>query len=264
MPTPKPQITLIGAGNVGTHLALRFCELGFPIQQVFSRTNTKARKLAKQVNAAPCQDLKEVDNSADIYIIAVHDDGIKEVANTLSSVLSPSKIVAHTSGSTSVESISEFFSNYGIFYPLQTFTKDIRPDFSTLPICINGGNFPTKKQLKELANEISGNVYEITEEERQILHVTAVMVNNFTNRLFALAEEILDKEQISFEILKPLILETVNKIKDNKAADIQTGPAARGDEQTIKRHLEYLKQFPGQEKIYKIMTESILTRNNRK
>lgn len=264
MPTPNHQITLIGAGNVGTHLALRFCALGFPIQQVFSRTKTKSRRLAKQVNAEPCQDLTQIDNTATIYIIAVHDDGIATVAETLSSVLDPSKIVVHTSGSTSVDSIRRFFTNYGIFYPLQTFTKGVQPDFSTLPICVSAGNSNTKKQLKTLANEISGNVYEITEEERQILHVTAVMVNNFSNRLFALAEEILDKEKISFEILKPLIQETVNKIRDHKAADIQTGPAARGDEQTIGRHLEYLKQFPEQERIYKIMTESILSRNNRK
>jgi len=256
------KITVIGAGNVGTHLALRFSELGFPVQQIFSRTQTKAKRLADQVKAKHCNDLKEIENTADVYIIAVHDDAIETVAKALAKQLEPTKVVAHTSGSTSVQTISSYFENYGIFYPLQTFTKGIRPDFTTLPICINGGNQNTLEQLKAIANETSGNVYEITEEERQILHVTAVMVNNFTNRMLALAEEILDKEQISFEILKPLINETVNKIKGNKAADIQTGPAARGDEQTIERHMDYLSQFPEQKQIYRIMTESIL--NSRK
>ncbi len=260
MPIPKQKITVIGAGNVGTHLALRFHELGFPIKQVFSRTMSKAQRLADQVNATALNKLRDTENSADIYILAVHDDGIVEVAKELSKQLDPKKIVAHTSGSTTIHSISDSFSNFGIFYPLQTFTKDIRPDFSTLPICINGGNEQTLNELKVIASTISGNVYEITEEERQILHVTAVMVNNFTNRMFALAEEILDKEKISFEILKPLINETVNKLRENKAADIQTGPAARGDEQTIKRHLDYLAQFPEQQQIYKLMTESILNR----
>ena len=248
------KITLIGAGNVATHLGLRLVECGHSIEQVFSRNIQNAKKLAHSLNASPIDDLQAVQSTADIYIIAVKDDVIELIAKFFPF---KNKLVVHTSGATQSTVFKPYFERFGVFYPLQTFSKDKKADFETLPICIDANNSDDIDNLKKLGQSICPNIYQIDDRERAILHVCAVMVNNFTNHLYALAADILTKEAISMDILLPLIQETVNKIQIHPPKAMQTGPARRSDELTLDKHLNFLEAHPNVKEIYQILSKSI-------
>lgn len=252
------KVTLIGAGNVGYHLGQRLFNRKIKIQQVYSRKQSNATDLAKVIKAKPTNDLSKIDASADIYIIAVKDDAIVKVAAQLSKNKGlTKKIMVHTSGSVSSKVLAEYFSNYGVFYPLQTFTKGQHVYFKNIPICVDAKKEKTQKRLLKLGKIISKDVRLITDKERAVLHVAAVVVNNFTNHLFHIGASICAKEGLDFDILKPLILETAEKLLKKAPYDMQTGPARRGDQQTIKRHTEYLKKFPEYQSLYTLLSKSI-------
>ena len=251
------KITIIGAGNVATQLAKRFYEKQCKILQVFNRTLENAQTLASLVNSEAIYNPKEINLNADFYIIAVNDDVIEHTAKQLSLILPKDKIIVHTSGATSSKVLQSCFENYGVFYPLQTFSKSQNADFDRLPICIHGSNDVTKNQLLTLAQTICPNVHFIDDEQRSTLHVAAVFANNFTNHLFAISERIATDANIPFDLLKPLINETVAKINENKPLLMQTGPAKRGDIKTLDRHIEYLKQYPTYHQIYALLSKDI-------
>jgi predicted short-subunit dehydrogenase-like oxidoreductase (DUF2520 family) len=249
-------ISIIGIGNVGSALAIRLHQKGHRIVQLFSRDHEKAAKLAQEVDAQPCSKLHNILPGADIYILAVHDDAIAKVAQAISV---GDALVVHSSGATPLDVFEGIVANYGVFYPLQTFSPAYPPDFSELPICISANKPENLQCLVDLAKTICPNVYTITEAQRQALHVAAVFVNNFTNHLFSIAHEICDQEEVDFNILKPLIRQTVRKIEQSVPSTVQTGPAARGDEGTITRHFKWLDQNRlDYEAIYQILTNSIL------
>lgn len=251
-------ITLIGAGNVGYHLGKRLYKKGFIIRQVYSRNLENAHRLAQKVAAAPVNKLTSIDAESDLYILAVKDDAIEFVSDQLSQNAGMSKqLVVHTSGAVSSLTLSKYFKNYGVFYPLQTFSKNRSVQFSTIPICIAASRKKDRKILRKIAKKISKKVAIISDEERAVLHVAAVIVNNFTNHLFHIGQSLTDTERIDFDLLKPLILETVLKIDDFPPYEMQTGPARRNDEKTIKKHLKYLRKFPNSAQLYTLLTKSI-------
>lgn len=251
-------ITLIGAGNVGHHLGKQFFKKGHVINQVYSRSLKNAKLVAKNSQASAIDDLQEINAHSDLYILAVKDDVIKEVAKQCAtkSVLA-NKLFVHTSGAVSSTVLQPYFKHYGVFYPLQTFSKKKRISFKQLPICIDAKKKKDKRILIELGNTISKSVHEIKDQERATLHVAAVFVNNFTNHLFHIAEKICKQEQIDFSILQPLIEETVKKIKHQSPIVMQTGPAKRGDHKTIQKHLAYLDKTPAIKRVYQMMTDLI-------
>jgi predicted short-subunit dehydrogenase-like oxidoreductase (DUF2520 family) len=251
------KITIIGAGNVATHLAKRLFEKGHQINQIINRSLTNAKVLAEKVDAKAINDWADIDMQSAIYLIAVSDDVIGEVAKELSKFVSKNKIVAHTSGATSSTVFKTHFENYGVFYPLQTFSKTRKADFETLPFCIDGSNETTKNELFQLAETICPNVYFIDDKQRNTLHVAAVFANNFTNHLLAISEQIITKENIPFDLLKPLINETVAKINESTPQSMQTGPARRGDKATLAKHQKYLDKYPKYRKIYEPLSESV-------
>lgn len=252
------KVTLIGAGNVGYHIGKRLFNKKIKVQQVYSRKQSNAADLAKSIKANPTNDLSKIDSSADIYIIAVKDDAIIEVAAKLAkNKRLTKKIIVHTSGSVSSKVLSNYFTNYGVFYPLQTFTKGQHVYFKNIPICVGAKKEKTQKRLLKLGKEISKDVRQITDKERAVLHVAAVVVNNFGNHLFHVGATICAKEGLNFDILKPLIQETAEKLSRKSPYDMQTGPARRGDQQTIKKHTEYLKKFPKYQALYTLLSESI-------
>lgn len=252
------KLTLIGAGNVAHHLGKRLYQKGLIINQVYSRTLGNAEILANKIGAKSTDDLLAIDAESDLYIIAVKDDAIELVAQILNQNKAlKNKLFVHTSGAASSKILGQYFKNYGIFYPLQTFSKNKKVKFSNIPICIDAPNKKALKLLKKLGKKISNKVSVISDEERAILHVAAVIVNNFTNHLFHLGKSIVEKENISFDLLKPLIEETVKKIAVNPPFDMQTGPARRGDEKTLKKHLKYLQKFPEYAHLYALLTKSI-------
>lgn len=251
-------ITLIGAGNIGFHLGKRIYKKGIKIHQVYSRNLKNAQFLSKKINAQAIDELSAVSDESDLYIIAVKDDAIARVVTALSRQKGmKKKLVVHTSGAASSQLIATHFKRYGVFYPLQSFSKNRKVRFSTIPICIDAGSGKDKMILLKLGNKLSKKVAYITDKERSILHVAAVFVNNFTNHLFHLGQQITATEKISFDLLKPLILETVLKIDKQTAYEMQTGPARRNDEKTIKKHLAYLQKFPEYAQLYTLLTKSI-------
>ena len=244
------KITLIGSGNVAQHLIKAFAKSELvEIAQVFSR---KKEALASLIEfdkiVDDFQDLKE----ADLYIIAVTDNAISEVSKKLPFI---NQLVVHTSGTASIETLDDK-NRKGVFYPLQTFSKNKDVDFSVIPICLEAENTFDFRVLDTVAKSISKAVFPINSEQRKALHVSAVFVNNFTNHLYQIGQEICEENKVPFEILKPLIQETADKINTLNPTDAQTGPAKRNDSTTIETHLDYLTD-ENQKNIYKILTQSI-------
>jgi len=259
----ETKIVVVGAGNVGWHLSRALSGVEANVLQVYSRLEGRAKRLGDEINVDYITDLTEVNPDADLYILSVRDAAIEIVAEKIRKRLDAyfdkkiEPLVVHTSGATPTTVLQPFFKNYGVFYPLQTFSIDRPITFNTLPICVDAKRHSDVDLLFKLAQTLTPKVYRISNEERQILHVAAVIVNNFTNHLYTIANDILQQENIDFEILKPLIHETVNKIKQHPPATMQTGPAKRNDETTIQRHLNYLEKHPDYRKIYELITESI-------
>ena len=244
------KITLIGSGNVAQHLIKAFDKSEtIEIAQVFSRKKeTLASLIEFDKIVDDFQDLKE----ADLYIIAVTDNAISEVSKQLPFI---NQLVVHTSGTASIETLDDK-NRKGVFYPLQTFSKNKDVDFSVIPICLEAENTFDFRVLDTVAKSISKAVFPINSEQRKALHVAAVFVNNFTNHLYQIGQEICEENKVPFEILKPLIQETADKINTLNPTDAQTGPAKRNDSTTIETHLDYLTD-ENQKNIYKILTQSI-------
>lgn len=244
------KVVLIGSGNVAQHLILAFTKSKkIEIIQVFSRQKEAVKHL---VDASKIINDWSALAKADLYIIAVSDDAISEVS---AQIPFANKLVAHTSGSIAFTALNSK-NRRAVFYPLQTFTKDKPVDFSQIPICLESENEADFNLLEKVAKSICKKSYKINSEQRKALHVSAVYVNNFVNYLYQIGHEICIDNNLEFEILKPLILETANKIMTLSPKEAQTGPAKRNDKHTIKSHLDFLKD-ENQRNIYKILTQSI-------
>jgi len=244
------KIVLIGSGNVAHHLIQAFAKnTTIEVIQVFSRQKENLLPLLNSDKTTSAfADLV----AADLYIIAVSDDAITEVSAQLPF---ENRLVVHTSGTVSMDALDPK-NRRGIFYPLQTFSKDKAVDFSHIPICLESQNESDFEFLKKVAKSVSDNVHQIKSEQRKALHISAVFVNNFVNHLYQIGQVICIENEVPFEILKPLILETANKVMALSPKDAQTGPAKRNDSKTIQAHLAALTN-ENQKTIYKILTQSI-------
>ncbi|TKC08325.1 DUF2520 domain-containing protein [Pedobacter polaris] len=247
------KVVIIGAGNVATHIAKALKAVNVQISQVWSYHYENALLLANEINAIAVKDLAELDNDADIYLISVKDDAIAELVKHLSLCKG---IIVHTSGSVNIDVFVDLTA-YGVFYPLQTFSKNKEVDFSNIPLCLEANDGKTLAILKDVASRLSNNVLEVSSEKRKILHLAAVFACNFTNHLYAMADEILKANELAFDIIRPLIAETANKVQNALPAEVQTGPAIREDKETIEKHEELLKNQPELLEIYKTLSESI-------
>ena len=248
-------VVIIGAGNLATQLALSLHEKGIRVKQVYSRKTESASELAGKVNAGFTNDLSQLLLETDLYIIAVKDSAIQEVLENLR--LKDDQLIVHTAGSVPMNILEGFSANYGVFYPLQTFSKSRRIDFSDIPICIEANHPFNMLKLEKLGEMLSSSVNQINSEERKTLHLAAVFVNNFVNHLYAVGADILHDKKLDFDLLKPLIRETAEKIVSLHPIDAQTGPAKRNDQNTIQTQLKMLQDKPEFQKIYSFATESI-------
>ncbi len=252
------KVVMIGAGNVGTRLALALKNCGLEIIQVYSRSLDSAGMLARKLDCDPATDLKDLKAHADLYIVAISDDAIPEVAERFPY---PEKLLVHTSGSTSMDVLEDAGARHGVFYPLQTFSKEVEVDFSQIPVCIEAAHEEDMAILKQLASRLTSRVYLVSSEERLLLHVAAVFACNFTNHMYAIAEDILTRYNLDFEMLRPLIRETARKAMHESPAGVQTGPAVRKNEKVMKKHLEILSALGGYQKIYNFISESIIDKS---
>ncbi|MFK7770760.1 MAG: Rossmann-like and DUF2520 domain-containing protein [Saprospiraceae bacterium] len=252
------KIVILGAGNVGFHLGKKLHDVGLKIIQVYSRKISKAKRLGKIIKCQSIQNLDDISMDGNLYILAVPDSAIEKVAADLSKKIPNTKLVVHTSGATPSTVLKPYFKTYGIFYPLQTFSFAREVYFDNIPICIDSNLKKHRTLLEKLGKCLSQNVHQINDRERAILHVAAVFVNNFSNNLFTIGEKITSTENLPFDILKPLIKETVEKITQHSPSQMQTGPAKRGDDITIELHLKYLENnFPEFIEVYQTMTQNI-------
>lgn len=244
-------VVLLGTGNVATHLFNAFsASENIEVKQVFNHSEKSLSVFREKTKVTTSlEDLYD----ADIYVLALKDDVIPEIASRLES---RKGIVVHTSGAVSIEVLKNC-KRPGVLYPLQTFSKEVSLKYSEIPFCLEAKYPDDLTKLKKLVTAMSGKAFDISSEQRKKLHLSAVFVCNFVNHLYAIGEEICQKGEIPFEILKPLIYETAKKVEKASPAQVQTGPAIRNDQSTIAAHLELLKENPEQENIYKLLTASI-------
>jgi len=250
------KIGLVGLGNAGSQLARILHRKHLGLQAIFSRDAEKVEKAGKRMRIFYTNDLEQFPTDLDLYILAVPDGAIEQVAEQLSQRIK-GKGVVHVSGAQPSTILAPYFQKFGVFYPLQTLTKGRKVKFKDIPICIEAQNKELNQQLLDLGRAISERVHFISDEERTWLHVTAVMVNNFTNHLYTLAEKITQDQDLPFDLLRPLILETAEKVQKMTPKKAQTGPAARGDQETIDKHLRKLAPYPEILKVYQILSDSL-------
>ncbi len=250
-------VVIIGAGNVGHHLGLHLVKAGVHVLQVYSRRLDHAQSLAQELDTSFTTQLADLNTQADLYLLTVSDSAIGEVAAALPFSSKAAPLVVHCSGATPKEVLAPSLERYGVFYPLQTFTKGKNVDFSTIPICVDAQLEKDQQLLADLGQRIGCPVYTINDEQRATLHLAAVFVNNFTNHLYQIGEDLLKTHDLPFDLVRPLILETAQKVMEVPPKQSQTGPAIRGDQTTIERHLKALEAHPQYAKLYTLLTKSI-------
>ncbi len=242
------KVVVLGSGNVATHLCVSLEKHSRIL--LLQNYNRKGEKIANCGVTITDQPTKIV--TADIYIFAFSDDALTTV-NT--EFIHLKGLLVHTSGSTPLEVFSSF-DRCGIFYPIQSFKKNIPVSFSDIPIAVEASNESDQQLLVRFAQSISKSVYVLNSEQRNLLHVAAVFANNFSNFMYTQAEEICQSNAIDFDILKPLITQTITKITTSSPKEIQTGPAIRNDQKTIERHITTLTDQK-KIKLYQLLTAAI-------
>jgi predicted short-subunit dehydrogenase-like oxidoreductase (DUF2520 family) len=245
---------LIGAGNLAFHLGGELCRNGIPIVQVYSRTVESAKKLAEKFNSQSTNIPEMISSDADIYIVALKDSVVEKI---LQRVIVGNKLIVHCSGSLPMDVLKPYSENYGVLYPLQTFSKKREIDFAETPVFIEANLDLNLATIKGIAEKLSKDVRNANSEQRLYLHIAAVFACNFVNHLYAIACSILEEKGIDFEVLRPLIMETAEKIKDLPPKEAQTGPAVRFDKAIIEKHIKYLSDKPDLSDLYKTISKSI-------
>ncbi len=248
------RIVIIGSGNVATVLGRLFQKNGHEIVQVVSRNVVHAQLLAAELNCSFTDNNGSMDAGAELYLVAVSDGALYELNDRINL---DRKLVVHTAGSVSIDVLKEISVNYGVLYPLQSLRKEMNYT-QDIPFLIDGNTEETKTFVEDFANTLSTSVTKASDEERLKLHVAAVVVSNFTNHLYALAEEFCTKENIDFKLLAPLIKETAERVEAISPADAQTGPAIRKDIFTLDKHIKLLANHPKLKYLYLKLTDSIM------
>ncbi|OYT12277.1 MAG: hypothetical protein B6I18_01105 [Bacteroidetes bacterium 4572_112] len=252
-------VAFIGSGNVATKLATSLHQQGVCISEVCSKTASNAQLLATKVNAKPILQLKDISSEIDIIIISISDKALHEI--NLSEL--PNKaLICHTSGSVDMQ-VLNICSNYGVFYPLQTFSKDTKIDITEVPFCIEGNTQENQEKLMVLASFLSKNVSKVNSKERAKMHLAAVFTCNFTNAMYSIAEDLMQQSGLDFEYLRPLIKETATKAITHSPSQIQTGPAVRNDRNIINKHIQELDSNTDYKELYSLISKIIYKNTNK-
>jgi predicted short-subunit dehydrogenase-like oxidoreductase (DUF2520 family) len=247
-------VTIIGAGNVATHLAKTLSGNGFVIKQIYSRTSESAAALANKLQTGFTNKTGKIDTSADMFFVALKDSVIDEV---LSEIDFKNKLLVHCSGSLPLSGLNKYSKNTAVFYPLQTFSKEREIDFKRVPVFIEANTSENEKKMLEIAQKLSDTVSIANSETRKYLHISAVFACNFVNHFYTISSELLKVKGISFDVLKSLIKETAQKIETVPPPKAQTGPAVRFDENIISSHLAELNGESNYKELYQLVSKSI-------
>lgn len=252
-------VSVVGTGKVATHIGMALQAAGVNILQVYGRNAHKAEQLAKLLHAESTDDPNQLLPHAGLILIAVSDDAIATIAARLQA---KDAIVVHTSGFTDMQIFAPYHNHYGVFYPLQTFSENRKPDYAHIPFFLEASDADTGQALQTLARKISKSVYTADSTRRRKLHLAAVFACNFANSMYGIAQELLEKEGLDFSLLHPLILETAAKATQTNPREAQTGPARRNDHTTLNAHLEILQDIPEWKALYEQLTNHILKKYN--
>ena len=251
------RVVIIGAGNVASVFGRLISAASHEIIQVCSRSISSAQSLGKELGCSFVDNLEAVDLTADIYILAITDNALQNIQDSL---FLGDKLVVHTAGSVSKKVLSNISSQYGVLYPLQSLRKDQSADQSIIPLLIDANKESVLSIIEQFAFTLSSVVCIVGDDKRLCLHLAAVIVNNFTNHLYTLTAEYCKNEEVDFKMLQPIIEQTALRLRANLPADLQTGPAIRNDQSTLDKHIQALANHPELKTIYLIFTESLLKR----
>lgn len=245
---------IIGAGNVAWHLGRALKKVNIDIRQIAGKREEPAARLAEELETDYIPDIKKITDTADLYILAVSDDAIKSVIN----ILTPTEqLFVHTAGSIPLSVFENRFKNYGVFYPLQTFSRDRKVSFGDIPVCIEASSEINSDRLMQLAGLLSRKKLLINSQERATLHLAAVFASNFTNHMYAVAYKILKEQNLDFTLLQPLIKETASKILEMEPRIAQTGPAVRNNTSLMEFHMRMLQNDKLLQDLYKTISNNI-------
>ena len=250
------KVTLIGAGNLATQLGKSLKKAGVIISQVYSRTEDSARTLGELLEAEWLTDIKALRDEADIYIFSVKDSVLNELISEVCKSRGE-KLFLHTAGSMPMSCFEGKALHYGVFYPMQTFSKAKDVDFERIPVFIEGNSIETEDVIKSLANKLSQRVIRLSSADRKYLHLAAVWACNFTNYCYTVASDILREHGIPFDVMLPLINETTEKIQKISPKEAQTGPAVREDRNVISKQLELMNGKEDLQELYQMLSKGI-------
>lgn len=250
------KVTLIGAGNLATQLGKSLKKAGVIISQVYSRTEDSARTLGELLEAEWLTDIKALRDEADIYIFSVKDSVLCELISEVCKSRGD-KLFLHTAGSMSMSCFEGKALRYGVFYPMQTFSKTKDVDFERIPVFIESNSIETEDVIRSLANKLTQRVIRLSSADRKYLHLAAVWACNFTNYCYTVASDILGEHGIPFDVMLPLINETTEKIQKISPKEAQTGPAVRGDRNVMSKQLELMNGKEDLQELYKMLSKGI-------
>ncbi len=248
------KISFAGAGNVAGALCKALHEKKNTIEHIVSRNEARGLAFSSDFNST-WSDNYIFPSTSELIIVSVPDNSIKKILGKIS--CNENAIVLHTAGSVGIDVFKGLFRNYGVLYPLQTFSSGRYPDFGTIPLFIEASDNRTLNIIKDIAGSLSGSVFECDSEHRRLLHLAAVFACNFNNHLMTRGKELTMKAGFNFEVLKPLLKETIDKAFEKGPENSQTGPALRNDTDTLSKHVEMLSFSPELSEIYELISKSI-------
>lgn len=251
---PTETVVIIGAGNLANSLAPALKGAGLKILQVYSRTEESGEFLANKLDCEYTTHLDDIRKDADIYFLLLTDQA---TLSFISKFDFPEALIVHASGGLDISVLEGCSMHYGVFYPVQTFTKKNEIEFKNIPICIEASDTVSQEKLFGIAKKLSDVYYLINSIQRKYLHVAAVFACNYVNHMYDISADILEDANLPFDLLHPLIKETANKAVNNSPHDIQTGPSIRNDKVVINEHLKLLAANPHFQGIYEELSSSI-------
>jgi len=254
------KISIVGSGNLASHIIPRLIEKGIKVQQIFSRNATTAKSLSRKHKIDFAPTLNDIELNVDMILLCVSDSSIRTITPHFKNFAG---IVCHTSGTAPISDLNKHKGNNGVLYPLQTFSAKVKVDWNNIPVFVEGNNATTEKKVLQLAKRLSKKSFKLSSEQRKELHLAAVFVNNFVNACYTIAHTHLQKKNLNWEYLLPLIDQTTLKVHSHAPKDVQTGPARRNDQKIINEHLQLLKKDKKALEVYRVMTSYIINRKGK-
>jgi predicted short-subunit dehydrogenase-like oxidoreductase (DUF2520 family) len=248
-------VVLVGAGNVAWHLCQEFTKAGFKISRIINRSEDPAKILAEISGSQWTTDFGISNKDTQFIVLAIGDSYLEQIVDKIDK---SENIILHTSGSVGINIFFGKSARYGVLYPFQTLTKEVETDFSEIPVLTEACDEDTLKSIDYLASKISSKVVHMDSDQRRKLHLAGVISNNFTNHLFALTFDFLEKNEIDKSLILPLISETFRKLEKISPQMAQTGPARRNNQAIIESHLKMLEDEPELKYLYKAISDSII------